>query len=66
MGCCGLDPKMLWTTWDLVLAGSGNLKCWDDLTAQGGVVSGGEVTITWGLEGVLELQLLELESKGGC
>ena len=51
----------------LALLGSGNLKCCpgpDCLTVQGGVVSGCEVTITWGLLGELLLQLLELESKG--
>jgi len=53
--------------------GVGNVKCWPSppwgvcLSAdQGvvGVVSGWEVTITWGEEGVELLQLLELESKG--
>ena len=65
MGWCGLELR-LFCSCDLLLAtGSGNLKCCEGLTTQGGVVSGWEVTITCGLEGVLELQLLELESKGG-
>lgn len=56
--CCSWCGRVLET-------GSGNLKCCWVLTVHGGVVSGWEVTITWGLEGVLELQLLELESNGG-